>query len=145
MTTIQASFGTLYLGSSHWVEVEIAPGVDFRVEHCTEMMQLLEPQLQAPYVVLGHCRHPHSMDEDAMAQVFHMPGCAAIGVALYPTGEPELCRALETMAQVQQASFRTFQALELAKSWLERELSEARGNGMRRALDLGEASEEAAP
>ena len=80
-----------------------------------------------------------------MAQVFHMPGCAAIGVALYPTGEPELCRALETMAQVQQASFRTFQALELAKSWLERELSEARGNGMRRALDLGEASEEAAP
>lgn len=126
MTTHQPSFGRVYLASSHWVEIEIDPGVDFTVDHCTEMEQLLAPSLQAPFVVLGHCRSDHTMQTDAMARSVTMPGCDAVAVVLYPTGNAELSQALETMARVQRTPYRVFDDRDAASAWLERHLREAR-------------------
>lgn len=126
MTTHQPSFGRVFLASSHWVEIEIASGVDFTVEHCTELEALLEPSLQAPFVVLGHCRNDHTMQTDAMARSISLPGCAAVAVVLAPTGNAELCAALETMARVQRTPYRVFEDRDAASAWLERHLRDAR-------------------
>lgn len=126
MTTHQPSFGRVFLGSSHWVELEISVGVDFDVDHCLELENMLAPALRAPFVVLGHCRNAHTMQTDAMARSITLPGCAAVAVVLYPEGNAELCAALETMAKVQRTPFRVFQDRDPASAWLERHLRDAR-------------------
>lgn len=126
MTTHQPSFGRVFLGSSHWVELEIAPGIDFDVDHCLELEHVLAPVLRAPFVVLGHCRNAHTMQTDAMARSMTLPGCAAVAVVLYPEGNAELCAALETMADVQRTPYRVFEDRDSASAWLERHLHDAR-------------------
>lgn len=135
MSSLPASFGRVLLASQNWVELEIDEGFDFRLEHCHELERLVGPELRAPYVVLGHCRSPHTMDIDAMARAIALPGCTASAVALYPTGNRELCAALETMAQVQGAEFKVHLDVDAARDWLEARLRTAR-RGLNRPPEL---------